>query len=134
MLTSELFLTLAMFWKMLFVFAWCNIPVRVWQPYPPTHFCYKLRVPTASINDLCFWFHSCFPRLWLTVLDLCVFFEFTICHTSHFSMNLHIRNASNCGEPPPPTCCVFDVIRVSLYVGLSNWICVCFFVWIYDLS
>ena len=46
---------------------------------------------------------------------------------SQCSTNLHIRNDSNCGFLLlPSTCCVLDVMSVSLHFGLQIWICVSF--------
>ena len=42
--------------------------------------CFELRVLTASINELCFWFHECFLILLITDLDLYVFVVFPMFH------------------------------------------------------
>ena len=65
--------------------------------------------------------------LWLNNLDLCVFFEPTF-----FFANLIFHKPSYTKWfktqviTPPWTCCVFDFISVSLYIGLSIWMCVSF--------
>ena len=82
------------------------------------------RVLTFTLNVSCFGFHMRFPLLWLTGLDLYVFFwTYEFDQLSCF----HINILWTLGFlPPPSTSRVFDFISVSQCLGLPIWICMSF--------
>ena len=86
--------------------------------------CFKLRVPTSTINLSCFGLNRRFPLLWHEDLDLYVLLESTIFRKSHFVPRIFLW--TRVFPPPPSMCRVLDFIGVSPYFGLTIWICMSF--------
>ena len=87
---------------------------------------YEHEMSYSTFNVSCFWFHTPFPLLWFTDLDVYVFFESTL--FSNLSLSIRFPSIPmNMRFPTPPSmCCVFDFLCVSLYFGLQIWICMSF--------